>query len=74
MDRIEIAIIGGGIGGLAMAGALIRRGFRCRVFEKDPAFSARKQGYGLTMQQGTAALRNLGEEILKKNVFSLKEQ
>ncbi len=63
MDRIEIAIVGGGIGGLAMACALIRRGFRCRVFEKDAAFNSRKQGFGLTMQQGTTALKNLGEHI-----------
>ena len=38
LDRIDIAVLGGGIGGLALALALTRRGFRCRVFEKDPAF------------------------------------
>ena len=31
-----------------------------QVFEKDAAFSARRQGYGLTMQQGAAALERLG--------------
>ncbi len=69
MDRIEIAIVGGGIGGLAMACALIRRGFRCRVFEKDTAFNSRKQGFGLTMQQGTTALKNLGESESTTYIF-----
>ena len=38
LDQIDVAVVGGGIGGLALALALTKRGFRCRVFEKDPAF------------------------------------
>ncbi len=30
------------------------------VFERDASFEARAQGYGLTMQQGSLALRELG--------------
>ena len=43
MDRVHVAVVGGGIGGLALAIALIRRGFRCTVFEKDPSFEFRRQ-------------------------------
>jgi 2-polyprenyl-6-methoxyphenol hydroxylase-like FAD-dependent oxidoreductase len=55
-----VAISGGGIGGLALALALQRRGIRSIVFEQDPRFDARSQGYGLTMQQGGRALKELG--------------
>ena len=39
----RIVIIGGGIGGLAAALALAKRGFKVRVLEKDPSFLFRKQ-------------------------------
>jgi salicylate hydroxylase len=57
-----IAIIGGGIGGVALALALQHRGMHVAVFERDTSFGARRQGYGLTMQQGGTALEKLGLE------------
>jgi len=59
-ERLTIAVVGGGIGGLAAALALTRRGFKVKVFEKDPSFFYRRQGYGLTLQQGSFALTALG--------------
>ena len=55
---LVVAIVGGGIGGLALA--LGRVGVRSVVFEKDGSFGARSQGYGLTMQQGMRTIRRLG--------------
>jgi 2-polyprenyl-6-methoxyphenol hydroxylase-like FAD-dependent oxidoreductase len=55
-----ILIVGCGIGGAALALALQQRGARVLVLERDAAFSSRKQGYGLTMQQGAHALAQLG--------------
>jgi hypothetical protein len=55
-----IAIAGGGIGGAALAVALQQRGMRVVIYERDESFSARRQGYGLTMQQGGTALTKLG--------------
>ncbi len=59
----RVAIVGGCIEGLAAALALARRRFqviKVRVFEDDASFLTRKQGYGLTLQQGGLALRCLG--------------
>ncbi len=54
-DRTEILVIGGGIGGVATALALARRGMRSQVFEKAPEFG--EIGYGI--QQGPNAYRML---------------
>ena len=51
----EILVIGGGIGGVATALALARRGLRSRVLEKAPEFG--EIGYGI--QQGPNAYRML---------------
>jgi len=56
----HIGIVGGGIGGLALAIACQHRNIPCTVFERDLSIEERKQGYGLTMQQGTKALLALG--------------
>ncbi|TMG78656.1 MAG: FAD-dependent oxidoreductase, partial [Betaproteobacteria bacterium] len=53
--RSEILVIGGGIGGVATALALARRGMRSQVFEKAPEFG--EIGYGI--QQGPNAYRVL---------------
>ena len=57
---LSVAIVGGGIGGFALAAALQHRNITCVVYERDTSFEERKQGYGLTMQQGARALRSLG--------------
>src|SRR3954470_22437512 len=51
----EILIVGGGIGGVATALALAKRGIRSQVFEKAPEFG--EIGYGI--QQGPNAYRML---------------
>jgi len=56
----SVAIVGGGIGGLALALSLQHRNIPFQVYERDTHFTQRKQGYGLTMQQGTKALKSLG--------------
>eukprot|EP00040_Diaphanoeca_grandis_P018354 m.96520 g.96520 ORF g.96520 m.96520 type:complete len:646 (-) comp26900_c0_seq7:123-2060(-) len=58
-----IGIIGAGIGGVALALALQHRGIKVKVYEADSHFNQRQQGYGLTLQQGTIALQQLGINI-----------
>jgi salicylate hydroxylase len=55
----EIAIIGAGLGGLTAALALMRDGFRVRVYEQAPALG--EVGAGITVSSGAgAALASLG--------------
>jgi 2-polyprenyl-6-methoxyphenol hydroxylase-like FAD-dependent oxidoreductase len=62
----HVAIIGAGIGGVALAVACLHRGIPFTLFERDNSFDARAQGYGLTLQQASKAIEGLG-------IFSLKE-
>ena len=48
-DGMHVAVVGGGLSGLATALALQKIGIHCTVFEKDTCFSDRMQGYGLTL-------------------------
>ncbi len=67
-----VAIVGGGIGGLATALALQQAGLRARVYERDIAFAVRRQGYGLTLSTTNSALAALGllEELRQRDVPS----
>ncbi len=67
-----VAIVGGGIGGLATALALQQIGLRARVYERDSAFAVRRQGYGLTLSTTNSALTALGllEELRQRDVPS----
>ncbi len=62
----HVAIIGAGIGGVALAVACLHRGIPFTLYERDSSFAARAQGYGLTLQQASNAIKGLG-------LFSLKE-
>ncbi len=56
----RVAIVGGGLAGCAAALALRQRGVACVIFEGDASQNERPQGYALTLQQGSRALRSLG--------------
>ncbi|EAR12751.1 monooxygenase family protein [Polaribacter irgensii 23-P] len=68
----HIAIIGGGIGGVALAVACLHRGIPFTLYERDSSFNARSQGYGLTLQQGSKALAGLGIVSLKAGITSTR--
>ena len=68
----HIAIIGGGIGGVALAVACLHRGIPFTLYERDTNFEARSQGYGLTLQQASKAIAGLGIQSLKEGVVSTK--
>lgn len=68
----HVAIIGGGIGGVALAVACLHRGIPFTLYERDSNFNARSQGYGLTLQQASKAIEGLGIFSLKDGVISTK--
>lgn len=68
----HLAIIGGGIGGVALAVACLHRGIPFTLYERDDSFNARSQGYGLTLQQASKAIEGLGITALKEGITSTK--
>lgn len=75
VDNIKfphIAIIGAGIGGVALAVACLHRGIPFTLFERDRDFNVRSQGYGLTLQQANRAIKRLGIENLEDGIISTR--
>ena len=68
----HVAIIGGGIGGVALAVACWHRGIPFTLYERDSSFDARAQGYGLTLQQASKAIAGLGLFSLEEGVVSTR--
>jgi 2-polyprenyl-6-methoxyphenol hydroxylase-like FAD-dependent oxidoreductase len=68
----HIAIIGGGIGGVALAVACLHRGIPFSLYERDKDFDVRSQGYGLTLQQASKAIEGLGIFSLEQGVVSTR--
>ena len=68
----KIAIIGGGIGGIALGIACLHRGIPFTIYERDGSFEERAQGYGLTLQQASKAIQGLGLFDLTNGIVSKK--
>ncbi|SMG20169.1 FAD-dependent oxidoreductase [Sphingobacterium psychroaquaticum] len=68
----HVAIIGGGIGGMALAVACLQRGIPFTLYERDADFNMRSQGYGLTLQQASKAIKGLGIFDLEGGVNSTR--
>lgn len=66
----HLAIIGGGIGGVALAVACLHRTIPFTLYERDSGFDTRSQGYGLTLQQASRAIEGLGIFSLDEGVIS----
>lgn len=66
----HIAIVGAGIGGIALALACLHRQIPFTLFERDNSFNDRSQGYGLTLQQASKELKKFGISTLDKGIIS----
>lgn len=68
----HVAIIGGGIGGIALAVACLHRAIPFTLYERDNSFDERSQGYGLTLQQASKAIEGLGIFALEGGIVSTR--
>ncbi|MFD2552416.1 FAD-dependent oxidoreductase [Bizionia sediminis] len=68
----HVAIIGAGIGGVALAVACLHRGIPFSLFERDTHFNVRSQGYGLTLQQASKAIAGFGIFSLEEGIVSTR--
>ncbi len=68
----HIAIIGAGIGGVALAVACLHRKIPFTLYERDSGFDTRSQGYGLTLQQASKAIKGFGISLLEDGVTSTR--
>ncbi len=68
----HVAIIGGGIGGIALAVACLHRAIPFTIYERDSGFETRSQGYGLTLQQASKAMEGFGIFTLKEALISTR--
>ena len=71
-DYPHVAIVGGGIGGVALAVACLHRQIPFTLYESDLSFNARSQGYGLTLQQASPIIKAFGIISLQQGVVSTK--
>lgn len=68
----HLAIIGGGISGVALAVACLHRKIPFTLYERDSSFNERSQGYGLTLQQASKAIQGFGIQKLTEGVVSTR--
>lgn len=68
----HVAIIGAGIGGVALAVACMHRRIPFTLYERDSDFNTRSQGYGLTLQQASKAIEGFGVFSLAEGVISTR--
>lgn len=68
----HVAIIGGGIGGVALAVACLHRQIPFAIYERDTGFDTRSQGYGLTLQQASKAIEGFGISSLEEGIISTR--
>ena len=68
----HIAIIGAGIGWVALAVACLHRWIPYTLYERDESFDARSQGYWLTLQQASKAIEWLGVFGLEAGLTSTR--
>ncbi len=68
----HVAIIGAGIGGVALAVACLHRRIPFTLYERDSSFDVRAQGYGLTLQQASNAIKGFGLFHLKDGCSSTR--
>lgn len=67
-----VAVVGGGIAGLAAATALAERGVHIELFEREPHFGGRVAGWTENLPDGTAVPMNRGFHAFFRQYYNLR--
>ncbi|HZG03665.1 MAG TPA: FAD-dependent oxidoreductase [Streptomyces sp.] len=71
-DALRVAVVGGGIAGLAAATALAERGVRVAVHEREPYLGGRLAGWPVTLADGSAATMSRGFHAFFRQYYNLR--
>jgi salicylate hydroxylase len=63
VEEVEVAVVGGGLVGLAVAIGLSRQGISCKVYERAPQLRSVSQGILCVQPNGMGALERIHPEI-----------
>ncbi|HEU0089948.1 MAG TPA: FAD-dependent oxidoreductase, partial [Pseudonocardiaceae bacterium] len=68
----RVAVVGGGIAGVAAAVALAERGVDVRLFEREPQLGGRLRGWPITLTDGSAATMSRGFHAFFRQYYNLR--
>jgi len=74
MSRLSVAIVGGGIGGLALANFLLQADVRVTIFERRPSFDGPDGGAVMLRAEGLEVLDDLGMFVLGKSASQVGDE
>ncbi|WP_017571476.1 FAD-dependent oxidoreductase [Nocardiopsis halotolerans] len=68
----RVAVVGGGIAGLAAACALVERDVDVTVFEREPSLGGRLRGWATTLTDGSSATMSRGFHAFFRQYYNLR--
>ncbi|GGQ17715.1 FAD-dependent oxidoreductase [Streptomyces mutabilis] len=71
-DPPSVAVVGGGIAGLAAATVLAERGVRVVLHEREPVLGGRVSGWPITLPDGTPATMSRGFHAFFRQYYNLR--
>ncbi|MCZ9347821.1 FAD-dependent oxidoreductase, partial [Streptomyces sp. TRM76130] len=71
-DPPSVAVVGGGIAGLAAATLLAERGVRVVLYEREPVLGGRVAGWPITLPDGTPATMSRGFHAFFRQYYNLR--
>lgn len=71
-DAPDVAVVGGGVAGLAAATALAERGARVTLYEREQALGGRLAGWPVTLADGSTATMSRGFHAFFRQYYNLR--